>query len=168
MSFDLKEVLNTAGPTATLVFASWLFLQLVTMRFEGVTQRYEKLVEELRAGHCDRRRKDSLLALINLHRKRCEHMQRAMNLGLVAAMLLVASLLLAALYLTMGTAVLKLATLVASLTGLTLIIAGSALVILESNLGMKTLVRQFDDVPELADHDEHRRPIRTTHSHSTP
>lgn len=29
MSLELRDVLETAGPTASLIFASWMFLQLL-------------------------------------------------------------------------------------------------------------------------------------------
>ena len=48
MDFELKEVLNTAGPTATLVFASWIFLTYLNQRYISAYYRYRSLISEYR------------------------------------------------------------------------------------------------------------------------
>ncbi len=151
MNFDLKEVLNTAAPTASLVFASWLFLQLLNMRFEGAMARYERAIDEYREGKADEKRKETLYELISLHGRRCVQMRRALHTGLLAAMLLVLSLVAATIHLAFGAPVPKVVTLVCSITGLSLIIAAAAMVMVENHLGRPTLRRQFEDIPELVD-----------------
>ncbi len=44
MAFELKDVLQTAGPTASLVFASWIFLQLLSQKFQESFSRYRMTI----------------------------------------------------------------------------------------------------------------------------
>lgn len=48
MELNIKEVLNTAGPTMRLVFASWIFLQHVNQRYSASHGRSRALISELR------------------------------------------------------------------------------------------------------------------------
>ncbi len=48
MDFDFKDVLNVAGPTAMLLFASWFFLGYLNSRLSESQKRLNDLVQEFR------------------------------------------------------------------------------------------------------------------------
>jgi hypothetical protein len=93
MNFELKDVLQTAGPTAALVFASWIFLQLLTQKFTAAFERYCALATEYRADGVSDERQRHLAEQIPIYKRRCEQMQRATLLGVIAAILLIFTLL---------------------------------------------------------------------------
>jgi hypothetical protein len=154
--FDLKDVLNTAAPTASLIFASWLFLQLVSSRYEATIVRYERAMEELR-GECPPPRRDTVLAVARLHGRRFHHMERAMSLGLLAATFLVSSLGMASFQLMTGATWLNFTTMGALITGLVLLVVCALLTMAENGLGRRTLLLERADVPELGAPERARR-----------
>jgi hypothetical protein len=48
MQFEMKDVLSSAGPAASLIFAAWIFLQLLNSRYDAAFDRYRSLVSEYR------------------------------------------------------------------------------------------------------------------------
>jgi hypothetical protein len=93
MSFELRDVLETAGPTAGLIFASWIFLQLLGQKFVSAFDRYRSLATEYRAHETSVDRRRHIAEQIPLYKRRCEQMQRATVIGVAAAMLLIFTLL---------------------------------------------------------------------------
>jgi hypothetical protein len=97
MDFDLKEVLEAIGPSAALVFASWIFLGFLEQRYVAAYERFRKLVEEYRANQSSETRHQNLGDQIRLYRVRCDQMRTATNLGVFAAILLLTTLICGAL-----------------------------------------------------------------------
>jgi hypothetical protein len=70
MDFDLKDVLEAIGPSAALVFASWIFLGFLEQRYVAAYERFRKLVEEYRANQSSKTRHQNLRDQIRLYRVR--------------------------------------------------------------------------------------------------
>jgi hypothetical protein len=60
MDFDLKDVLGAIGPSAALVFASWIFLGFLEQRYVAAYERFRKLVEQYRANQSSKTRHQNL------------------------------------------------------------------------------------------------------------
>jgi hypothetical protein len=93
MTFDLRDILNTAGPTASLVFASWIFLSLINQRLASAMDRYRALVAEMRADPTPSPRMQEVERQIALYRARCDLMRRSISVSIVAAECLLVTLL---------------------------------------------------------------------------
>ncbi|MDB5390010.1 MAG: conserved rane protein of unknown function, partial [Planctomycetaceae bacterium] len=128
MKLDLKLILDTAGPTATLVFASWIFLQYLNQRFADASLRYRELLSEFREHSDHDVRHRSLQEQILRYRTRCGRLGRATGLGLFAAFFLLATLLLCITSMASHQPlILSLASLICSVIGITLLIVSVAL-----------------------------------------
>src|SRR3982751_2327953 len=92
---DLKELLETIGPTASLVFAAWIFLSYLQSRYQAAAQRFRELVDEFREQP-NSSRHQSVRRQILVYKKRCDCMRRATTIGVVSAMLLILTLVLGA------------------------------------------------------------------------
>jgi len=151
MDFELKKILEAVGPNAGLVFASWMFMQLLQSRYSNAYERYRALIDNFRQG-ADGRRKDTIRDEIALYRTRVDYMRRATDLGLYAAILLIGTLIIAALDTMFGSpAILKYLGTATTLAGLAAIIWSAALVVRENHMIKMPLDRELDDVPELRD-----------------
>jgi F0F1-type ATP synthase assembly protein I len=148
MEFDLKDVLEAIGPSAALVFASWIFLGFLEQRYVAAYERFRKLVEEYRANQSSENRHQNLKDQIRLYRVRCDQMRTATNLGVIAAILLLTALICGALEAIFGgIALIKYLGTACAIVGLLLVIAAAVYVVLEN-----TLIKQMLD-SEVADLD---------------
>jgi hypothetical protein len=70
--FRLKDLLEALGPTASLIFAAWIFLTFLQSRYTASYERYRTLIDEFR--HHDNRdhRRNSLRDQILEYKLRCE------------------------------------------------------------------------------------------------
>ena len=151
MDFELSKVLEAVGPHAGLVFASWMFMQLLQGRYTAAYTRYRELINDFRQG-IDGKRKDTVRDEIKLYRARVDYMRRATDLGLYAAMLLIGTLIIGALSAMFGApAFLKYAGALTTLAGLGLIIWSAALVVVENRMIKMPLDHEMEDIPELRD-----------------
>jgi hypothetical protein len=50
MEFKLKDVLDAVGPTASLIFAAWIYLSFLQQRYSSGYQNYRDLVSMYRDG----------------------------------------------------------------------------------------------------------------------
>ena len=149
MQFELKDVLGAVGPTASLVFASWIFMTFLQARYSAAYERYRDMIEEFRTGK-DTRRRELIGNQIKLYRKRVEQMRWATGLGLWAAILLLLALISGALDAVFkGSPVLKYVGLVGTVAGLGMVIASATLVILENSSIKRAMDEELKDVPEL-------------------
>src|SRR3954470_17003472 len=98
MYFKSKDFLEAIGPSASLIFASWIFLSFLQTRYTAAYERYRSLIDERRQNLTQKpdegvtdedRHQRSLGGQIGLYRRRCEHMRLATNIGVIAAMLLI-------------------------------------------------------------------------------
>jgi hypothetical protein len=81
MDFDLKDVLGAIGPSAALVFASWIFLGFLEQRYVAAYERFRKLVEQYRANQSSKTRHQNLRDQIRLDRVRCDQIRTANTLA---------------------------------------------------------------------------------------
>jgi hypothetical protein len=142
MDFTMKELLEAIGPSASLIFASWIFLSFLQTRYTAAYDRYRSLVEERRKhleqqmqhdDETDDRHQQSVGNQIELYRHRCEFMRLATNIGVVAAILLIVTILCGGLQVILpGAGVLKWAGAVTAFAGLILLIVAAAFVIVEN------------------------------------
>lgn len=151
LSFDLKNVLQAVGPTASLIFAAWLFLSYLQQRFTSAYERYRALISEFRQHKEKDQRYHSLLEQVVEYKHRCEHMRLATHIGLLAAIALIGSIVFAALNaIDQNIAAFKFLSAGLSLIGLLLVIWAAVLVIIE-NLRLQVAIdSDLSDVPELA------------------
>jgi hypothetical protein len=91
--FDLKDLLQAVGPTASLIFAAWIFLSYLQARYTAAYQLYRSLIAEFRSHHEPDERRASLHAQIREYRRRCELMRRATNIGVASAIVLISALI---------------------------------------------------------------------------
>jgi hypothetical protein len=149
MDFELNKVLEAVGPNAGLVFASWMFMQLLQGRYSNAYARYRELINDFRQG-IEGKRKDTVRDEIALYRERVDYMRRATDLGLYAAMLLIGTLIIGALSAMFGApAFLKYLGTLTTLAGLAAIIWSAILVVLENRLIKMPLDHEMEDIPEL-------------------
>lgn len=149
MDLELNKVLEAVGPHAGLVFASWMFMQLLQGRYSNAYTRYRELINDFRSG-IDGQRKDTVREEIRLYRTRVDYMRRATDVGLYAAILLIATLIVGALDAIFGSpAFLKYVGTLTTLAGLGAIIWSAALVLAEDRLIKMPLDREMEDIPEL-------------------
>jgi len=157
MDFELKKVLEAVGPNAGLVFASWMFMQLLQGRYTAAYTRYRELINNFRQG-IDGKRKDTVREEIRLYRTRVDYMRRALDVGLYAAILLIATLIVGALDAIFGSPpFLKYVGTFTTLAGLGAIIWSAALVLAENRLFKMPLDHEMEDIPELSDIASERR-----------
>src|ERR1700712_916899 len=93
LNFALKDLLEAIGPTASLVFAAWIFLSFLQSRYVAAFERFRELTDEYRNG-VEGRRGQSIRTQIQLYRRRCDWMRWATNLGVISEILLIATLIL--------------------------------------------------------------------------
>jgi len=82
---------------ASLVFAAWVFLIFVEQRYARACMRYRALILEYRTNELSENRKRNVASQILLYKQRCEYMRLATYLGVIAALILSASLIVGAL-----------------------------------------------------------------------
>lgn len=149
MQFELKDVLGAVGPTASLVFASWIFMTFLQARYSAAYERYRNMIEAFRTGK-DTTRRDLIGTQVKLYRKRVEQMRWATSLGLSAAILLLLALISGALDAVFkGNPVLKYIGLFGTVLGLAMVIASAVLVIIENTSIRHAMDEELKDVAEL-------------------
>lgn len=146
--FDVHQVLQIVGPTASLLFAAWIFLQYLNQRFIESVARLRELAENLRTSETkDDRRSDSLRDQIGLYRRRCTLMRQATNVGLVAALMLLSTLTLAGIVTVFGrSTVLDVVGVCTAIGGLVLVMVATGIVFLENRLVAKALTSELTDL----------------------
>jgi hypothetical protein len=150
MDFKLSDVMQAVGPNASLVFASWIFMGFLQTRYSNAYTLYRKMIDNLREDKAEGKRRQTIHDEIILYRQRLNHMRLATNLGLYAAILLLASLILSGLDVILGSPeFLKYVGAPCMLVGLALIIWSAMLVVIENKMLKMALDRDGDDLDEL-------------------
>jgi hypothetical protein len=155
MQFDIKDILNTVAPTAGLIFAAWIYLNVLQQRYTGSYDRYRALVAEFRAhqkpGDMSEQRHHSVKLQIGLYKKRCEQMRAATNIAVIAAIILTGAIAIGLLNITVLKGnLLKLATLALTLLGLILLIVSAIYLYLENSALQVAIDSEISDIPELS------------------
>ncbi len=145
--FDIQQVLQVIGPTASLLFAAWIFLQYLNQRFTESVERLRDLAENLRQATKEDRRRASVVEQIKLYQRRCVLMRWATHTGLVAAVLLLITLTLAAIVTVFhGPSAFGVVAVVCAWVGLTLVVAATVLVVRENMLVGDALRSELADL----------------------
>jgi len=148
---QLSDVLKAIGPNASIVFAAWIFMGFLQQRYDSALGRYQTAVGDYRSNKHDVSRADNLKAQVLAYRHRCRLMSRASLIGLVAAVLLISSLIFGALDVlvpsnpaitTCGTA--------AAIAGFILVIVAALIVIAEGRVVERQIDDELRDVANLA------------------
>jgi hypothetical protein len=151
MDIDLREIMSAVGPNSALVFAAWIFMGFLQQRYMAAYDQYRGLISQYRDGDLAGDRHDNLNDQIKLYKRRCELMKLATNIGLIAAILLIATLIGAALdVIEPGWWPLEYGSTGCALTGLGLIAVAAILVIRENSLLQRAIDSEVLDIPDLA------------------
>jgi hypothetical protein len=151
MSFELSDVLKAIGPAASIIFAAWIFMGFLQQRYDAAVGRYREAISDFRTGSHAPERRDNIREQILVFRRRCELMNYACVLGLVAAILFLITLLAGELdAIIHNNVVLSILGSVSAFVGLILVIVGAALVIMEASYTHRQLDAELLDVPDLA------------------
>jgi hypothetical protein len=151
MTFELKDFLEALGPSASLIFAAWIFLSFLQERYTSAYDRYRSMIDGYRHASDDDPHRSSIRRQIVLYRTRCEQMRRATNLGVIAAIALIASVIAAGVDVMLGgTGALKYVSSLAALLGLALVIAAATYVLRENRAIREAMDEEPADVPELS------------------
>lgn len=148
MDFELKDVMGAVGPSAALVFAAWLFLQLLQQRYTAAYTRYRELVESFR-GDLQGKRRDVIKKEIHVYHKRVKIMLYATNLGLVGAICLLLSLASSGLDAMFKLDWLKYIGGPGIVLGLLLVVPAAIMMIIENMMIKQPIDAELDDVNEL-------------------
>jgi hypothetical protein len=150
MDFELKDFLEALGPSASLIFAAWIFLSFLQSRYTAAYERYRALISEYREGVEDDKRRHSIRDQILLYKQRVEQMRKATNIGVIAAILLIATLVTAGLNVMLGELPLfKYMSSLCALTGLVLVAIAAAYVIRENTLIQNALEQEPADLGDI-------------------
>jgi len=151
MNFELKDVLSAVGQSASIVFAAWIFMGFLQQRYTAAYARYRSLIEDYRHGRLSAARRGNIKDQVMLYKRRCELMRTATNVGLVAAILLIATLIMGAVNSVFAElSLLKYLGAACAVAGLALVIAAAILVIVENSIIQRATDSELLDVPDLA------------------
>ena len=153
MNFDLADVLKLIGPSASIIFAAWIFMGFLQTRYDAAVERYRSMIGECRSesGISDARR-SNIREQLATYQRRCLLMNQACNVGLVSAILLILTLIAGELDIIFtGFHLFKYVSALAALGGFALVIVAAALVLFESSLSRQQLDKELLDVPDLAE-----------------
>jgi uncharacterized membrane protein YraQ (UPF0718 family) len=148
--FELKDFMEAVGPTASLIFASWIFLSFLQARYSAAYSRYRELIQEYREhGQRDKSHQQSIARQIPLYKQRCEQMRTATNVGVVAAIVLIAAVMAAGLQVVLpDLAAFKYIGALAALVGLALVIIAAVYVVRENTLIQHAIDDEISDLPD--------------------
>ena len=150
--FQLNAVLKAIGPNASIIFAAWIFMGFLQQRNDAATDRYRSAVGDYRSEVHEGDRTSNLKRQVLSYRHRCKLMTRATLIGLVAAILLISSLIFGALdAIAPNIAIVTASGTVAAIGGFVLVIVAALIVIVEGRVVSQQIDDELRDVPGLAD-----------------
>ncbi len=148
--FPLKDLLQAVGPTASLIFAAWIFLSFLQQRYMGAYEHYRQLLAEFRSHEQRDRRRDSLGEQILEYKRRCEQMRWATQIGVLAAIFLISSIVFAALSsMEPQFTATKYLCAACAIVGLLMVIWAAILVLMENARLQVIIDSDLSDVPDL-------------------
>ena len=152
MHIDVPAILQAIGPAASIIFAAWIFMGFVQQRYDAAVDRYRETIAQYRRTDVPDARRTNIRDQIILYKRRCELMALATILGLVAAILLILTLIAGELNIIFpATQPLKYVCACSALAGFALVIAAAVIIIVESRITFRQLATELLDVPDLAD-----------------
>ncbi|WP_294392547.1 DUF2721 domain-containing protein [uncultured Sphingomonas sp.] len=148
---QLGDVLKLIGPNAAIIFAAWIFMGFLQQRYDAAVDRYREVVGDYRSSQHEPDRASNLKKQILTYRHRCRLMAWSTLIGLVAAILLIASLMLGALEVIVpNVPAIAVSGVVAALSGFALVIVSALIVIAEGRIVSRQIDDELRDVPDLA------------------
>ena len=151
MEFTLADLFKAIGPTASIIFAAWIFMGFLQQRYDAAVERYREMIGKYREVEQSNDRRVNAKDQIMRYKRRCGLMNCACVTGLVSAIMLLLTLIVGALDVMMpGNSALKYVSAGSALLGLSLVIVAAALVIVECVISFRQLGEELLDVPELA------------------
>jgi len=149
---QLADVLKAIGPNASIVFAAWIFMGFLQQRNDAAIDRYRQAVGDFRSNEHDPSRSGNLKAQVLAYRRRCRLMSRATFVGLVAAILLISSLIFGALdVIVPNTAIIAVCGIGTAIGGFVLVIIAAFIVIAEGRIVQRQIDDELRDVTDLAE-----------------
>lgn len=148
----LGEVLKAVGPNAAIIFASWIFMGFLQQRYDAVVNRFQSAIGDYRSNDHSPARGDNLKQQILAFRHRIHLMAQATLCGLIAAILLILTLILAA-FEVLIPKVPVIATVgnITTIGGFAMIIVAAAIVMREARITKNQFNDELRDVPDLAE-----------------
>ncbi|MGY4601845.1 hypothetical protein ACVW16_000257 [Bradyrhizobium sp. USDA 4474] len=92
MSFHLSEILKAIGPSASIIFAAWIFVGFLQQRYDAAVDRYRQTISDYRSGEHPADRRDNIQDQILVFKYRCQLMSYACFTGLLSAILFLLTL----------------------------------------------------------------------------
>ena len=152
MTLDVQSLLHAIGPSASIVFAAWIFMGFLQQRYDTATARYMAMIERYRVGDDSATRLGNVKDQVLVYKRRCELMSRATTLGLIAANLLILTLVFGGLDVVLPKVILiKLFGATTAFVGFALVIAACGYVIVEGRISQRQLDSELLDIPDLAE-----------------
>ena len=146
---DVKSFLTAVGPTASLIFAAWIFLSFLQQRYGTAYNLYRELIAEYREPDKDARRRETLRFQILEYKHRCEQMRISTQLGVVGAILLIIAVMSGGIDTLADQTWLFMLCVVTGLLGLAVVI-GAALLVLRENFRLQMIIdSEISEHPEL-------------------
>jgi len=147
---QLADVLKAVGPNASIIFAAWIFMGFLQQRYDNAVDRYRQSVADYRAHDHEEDRAGNLREQILLLRRRCRLMGRSVLIGLIAAILLISSLIFGALdVIVPRVAAIATGGVVTALAGFALVIVAAGYVIVEGRIVGRQIDDELRDVGDL-------------------
>ena len=149
---QLSDVLKAVGPNAAIVFAAWIFMAFLQQRYDGALDRYRTAVGDYRSNQHDPTRADNLKHQVLSYRRRCRLMSGATLVGLLAAILLIGSLIFAALDIIVPKSeIITVCGIATAMGGFVLVIVAAVIVIAEGLVVERQIDDELRDVSNLAE-----------------
>ena len=149
---QLSDVLKAVGPNASIVFAAWIFMGFLQQRNDGALDRYRRAVGDYRSNKHDVTRADNLKSQVLAYRRRCRLMNRATFVGLVAAILLISSLIFGAMdVMVPQSATIAVCGIATAIGGFVLVIIAAVIVVAEGRIVERQIDDELRDVADLAE-----------------
>ena len=151
MTFDITKIFMAIGPAASIIFAAWIFMGYLQARYDSAVARYQTMIGTYRDGKMSDERRSNVRDQVLAYKRRCELMNRANMVGIVAAILLIFTLIAGELAIIVPTfSFLRVVSAGSALLGFALVIAAAFVVLTESSIIQRQLDTEVLDVADLA------------------
>ncbi len=151
MDFEIADLLKVIGPSASIIFAAWIFMGFLQQRYDAAVSRYRDLVGEYRAGQGPDSREGHERHQILAYRRRCRAMNLACVSGLGSAIILIVALMLAEVAMALPSlGALKYPSAFFVLIGLLLVVVSAGIVLYDCRLAHQQIYDEVLDVPDLS------------------
>ena len=151
MQINVGDIFKAIGPGASIIFAAWIFVSFLQVRYDAAMERYLETIRQYRSKDASDARLHFLREEILTYRRRCALMNLASGIGLISAATLVLTLVIGELALIFpGLTLLAYVSATLALLGLLLIIVAALIVLMEGSIIHRQLEHELQDIPELA------------------